>query len=136
MDAAKLPALERMGPCRSVSEVCRFLGGVGFYRVFIPRFAETAEPLYSLLRKRAEWVWTDECTEAMGCLTAALRTAPVLRPLRYGAGSGTLFLTVDAGPCAAGWVLSQTGPDGERHPARFGARIFGLTRRVYPQTKR
>ena len=136
VDAAKLPALERMGPCRSVTEVRRFLGGVGFYRVFIPRFAETAEPLYSLLRKRAEWSWTEECTEAMDCLRDALRTAPVLRPLRYGPGRGTIFLTVDAGPCAAGWVLSQDDADGERHPARFGAKTFGPTQRVYPQTKK
>ena len=84
-----------------------------------------AEPLHTVLRKGAEWEWNEACINAMDRLKAALRTTPVLFPLTYGLEAGTIYLTVDAGPVAAGWVLSQDAPDGERHPARFGARTFG-----------
>ncbi|KAG5462493.1 MAG: hypothetical protein BJ554DRAFT_4913 [Olpidium bornovanus] len=50
---SKIAAIGRMGSCRTVSEVRRFLGAVGFYRIFIPHYADVAEPLYSLLRNEA-----------------------------------------------------------------------------------
>ncbi|KAG5460398.1 MAG: hypothetical protein BJ554DRAFT_7560, partial [Olpidium bornovanus] len=68
-------------------------------------------------------------------LKSLLSSADVLRELDYRSEAGPVYLTVDAGPCAAGWVLSQE--EGEsRRPARFVAKIFNHTQRAYGQTKR
>ncbi|KAG5455539.1 MAG: hypothetical protein BJ554DRAFT_5013, partial [Olpidium bornovanus] len=117
--ALKVSAIERMGACRSFSEVRRFLGAVGFYRYFIPHYADVAEPLYDLLQKSVAWAWTPRCTGAMRDLQARLQCAPVLRPISYAAGAGQIYLTVDASPRAVGWVFSQD-PDGQHQPTRFG----------------
>jgi hypothetical protein len=53
-----------LGPCRNVSEVRRFLGACGFYRIWIENYAGIAEPLFKLLRKDNEFFWTSECQSA------------------------------------------------------------------------
>ena len=135
-DPKKTDAIERMSACRSRSDVRRFLGAVGYFRVFIPQFAARAEPLVNLLRGKTVWDWTPECEMAMDELKQALLAAPILRPLVYGDGGGVIFLTVDGGPAAVGWVLNQEDSDGRRWPAKFGARTLTEVQRRYGQTKK
>lgn len=135
-DPDKVPAIERMKDCQNVTEVRRFLGALGFFRMFISRFAELADPLYALLRKGAEWEWTEECHSAMANLKAALANAPVLRPLVYGPTANDIYLTVDAGPTGIGWMLGQEDSEGVRLPAKFGAKTLSEPQRAYGQTKR
>ncbi len=134
-DPKKVSALTRMLACENASQVRRFLGGVGFFRMFIPGYAAVAEPLYALLRKENPWYWDESCDKAMAKLKLLLLEAPILRPIRYSANGGQVYLTVDASPTAVAWVLSQSC-DGERKPAKFGAKTLRGAQRNYGQTKR
>ena len=44
----KLEALVKMPPPRDITEVRKFLGFVGYYRKFIPRYSDVARPLTNL----------------------------------------------------------------------------------------
>ena len=44
----KLEALVKMPPPRDITEVRKFLGFVGYYRKFIPRYSDVAQPLTNL----------------------------------------------------------------------------------------
>ena len=50
-----------------LKSVRQFLGFVGYYRRFIPRFADIAEPLVALTGKDVPFVWRPECTAAFFC---------------------------------------------------------------------
>ena len=47
----KLEALVKMPPPRDITEVRKFLGFVGYYRKFIPRYSDVARPLTNLTRE-------------------------------------------------------------------------------------
>ena len=52
----KLVSINTMPPPRTPKEVKQFLGLVGYYRKFIPRFSDIARPLNALTRKDREFV--------------------------------------------------------------------------------
>ena len=68
----KLPIAKRVGQVQS------FLGLAGFYRRFIPKFAEIERPLREVAKKDTDWVWTEVHTAAVQELKEKLTTAPVL----------------------------------------------------------
>ena len=51
-------------------EVKQFLGLVGYYRKFIPPYADIARPLNALTRKDTEFEWTDICQGSFDLLKA------------------------------------------------------------------
>ena len=61
-----------------LKSVRQFLGFVGYYRRFIPSFADVATPLVSLTGKDVPFVWDSSCSTAFGELRAALIDAPIL----------------------------------------------------------
>ena len=99
-------------------EVRIFLGLAGYYRRFIPRYAEDAKPLTDLTKKLLpERVrWTEDCERAFRTLQDALTRAPVLRNPDF---ERPFTLQTDASNIAVGAVLSQTDAVGEEHPVCF-----------------
>ena len=65
-------------PFKNLHEVQSFLGLVGYYRKFIPRFSHTARHLYDLTRKNVEFKWTDKHSEAVNQLKKAVHLARLL----------------------------------------------------------
>ncbi|KAK3249797.1 hypothetical protein CYMTET_40794 [Cymbomonas tetramitiformis] len=61
------------------SSLRSFLGMVGQFRRFIPKFSEIAEPLNRLLKDNAEFVWESEQQKAFDNLKSAICNAPVLQ---------------------------------------------------------
>jgi hypothetical protein len=59
-------------------QVREFLGTAGFCRLWIPEFATLATPLYSLIKERGEFIWTQEHQSAFETLKKALLQAPAL----------------------------------------------------------
>ena len=60
-----------------LKSVRQFLGFVGYYRRFVPGFADLAEPLVALTGKDVPFVWRPACTTAFTNLRDALVRAPV-----------------------------------------------------------
>ena len=56
--ATKITNIVNFTDPKSVDQVRSFLGVCSFYRKFIPKFAQEAKPLCSLLRKKSTFEWT------------------------------------------------------------------------------
>ena len=109
-----------------------FLGLASYYRRFVRGFSCTAAPLFQLLQKDCDFLWTEQCQEAFNSLQRALSEAPVLAPADP---SLPFLLDTDASGVGVGGVLSQTGPDGERVVAYF-SRAFSKAEKRYCVTRR
>ena len=94
-----------------LKSVRQFLGFVGYYRRFIPRFADIAEPLVALTGKDVPFVWRPECAAAFLLLRDALVRSPILA---FPTESGDYVLDTDASNFGLGGVLSQIQNDQER----------------------
>ncbi len=55
---------------------------MGWYSKFIPCYASVVEPLRALLRKNAEFKWTDAAQEAFSHIKELIATSPVLTLFR------------------------------------------------------
>ena len=62
----KLESLQRMPPPTDLTEVRKFLGFVGYYRKFIPKYSDIACPLTNLTRKDIPFEWSKACQVAFG----------------------------------------------------------------------
>ena len=59
----KLESIAKMPAPKTPKEVKQFLGLVGYYRKFVPRFADISRVLTHLMIKDVEFKWTAECEE-------------------------------------------------------------------------
>ena len=62
----------------NVSEVCSFLGLVGYYKKFVEGFLKIATPLTNLLKKDQKFEWSDTCQHSFEELRQRLTTTLVL----------------------------------------------------------
>ena len=115
-----------------LKSVRQFLGFVGYYRRFIPCFADIAEPLVALTGKDVPFVWRPECATAFLRLRDALGRAPILA---FPTESGDYVLDTDATYFGLGGVLSQIQNDQERVIA-YCSRALRPSQRRYCTTKR
>ena len=74
----KLSSIKRMLPPKTPKETKQFLGLIGYYRKFVPRFSDLARPLNALTRKNTEFEWTQKCQESFKLLKTSLMTDPIL----------------------------------------------------------
>jgi len=114
-------------PPRDSTDVRRFLGVANFYRSFIQGYANIAEPLINLTRKRVPFAWTPECRAAMATILDALSTGPILclpedKPF---------LLFTDASDCAIGACLMQRDDAGRPMPIAYFSRTLQGAERNY-----
>ena len=88
---------------KCVKEIRQFLGLTGYYRKFVPRFADISRPLKRLTRKETTFNWTPECQKSFKLLKAYLCGEPILK---YANTSKPYTLYTDASKY--GWVGVQT----------------------------
>ena len=60
-DPVKLEAISQLKPPTTQRELRAFLGLVGYYRRLIKDFQKEGSVLNKLLRKDAEFVWSNRC---------------------------------------------------------------------------
>ena len=91
---------------KTKKEVRRFLGLAGYYRRFIPAFAELTSPLTDLTRKGASdpVQWTEPCQRAFERVKEALCGEPLLFTPNF---SLPFILQTDASDRGLGAVLTQ-----------------------------
>ena len=93
-----------MPPPKTPKEVKQFLGHIGYYRKFIPRFSDLAQPLNTLTRKNVSFEWTPICQESFELLKTSLMTGPILT---YPDPNLPYELFTDASKYAWACVLTQ-----------------------------
>ena len=74
----KIKSIKNMPPPKTVKEVKQFLGFAGYYRKFVPRFADLSRPLTNLTRQNIEFQWTDKCQKSFDNLRELLTQYPKL----------------------------------------------------------
>ena len=97
-------------------DVRSFLGLAGFYRNFIPKFADISRPLNNLISDNVKFQWDDACEQAFIELKQSLSSYPVLAFPRLGE---PFVIDVDASDIAFGGVLMQKGSDNFMHPVAY-----------------
>ena len=74
----KLACIQEMPPPKTPKEIKQFLGLIGYYQKFVPRFSDLARPLNALTRKNVSFEWTPVCQESFKLLKTSLMTEPIL----------------------------------------------------------
>ena len=124
----KLDSIKHMPVPNSTKEIKQFLGLTGYYRKFVPRFADISRPLTTLTKKDAKFEWTSACQKSFELLKEALCGEPVLK---YADTSKLYTLCTDAS--RYGWAGVLTQPhimtiDGKStttdHPVAFVSGLF------------
>ena len=100
----KLESIAKMPIPKNAKLVKQFLGLVGYYRKFVPRFADISRILTKLTRKDQEFKWTPECDKCFHMLKDYLQEAPILR---YPDPAASYTLYTDASKYAYAGVLTQ-----------------------------
>ena len=78
VDPRKIEVILEWKPPTSVTEVCSFLGLVGYYRRFVKGFSMITALMTGLLQKNVRFEWSEKCQASFQKLKAFLMEAPVL----------------------------------------------------------
>ena len=116
----KLESIDKMPAPKTPKEVKQFLGLVGYYRKFVPRFTDISRVLTHLTKKDVEFKWTAECENCFQILKKTLQESPILR---YPDPEASYTLYTDASKYAYAGVLTQD-IDGTDHPITYVSGLF------------
>ena len=124
----KLESLQQMPAPTDLTEVRKFLGFVGYYRKFIPKYSDIAHPLTNLTRKDIPFEWSKSCQVAFEMLKEYLLKEPILK---YPKPDQPYILYTDASKYACAGVLTQSynyQEEGKKfsihHPITYVSELF------------
>ena len=124
----KLDCIRNMPVPKDAKEIKQFLGLMGYYRKFVPRFADISRPLTTLTKKDTKFEWTPACQRSFNLLKETLCCEPILK---YADTSKPYTLYTDASKYGWAGVLTQkhtTVIDGKSHttdhPVAFVSGLF------------
>ena len=117
-EETKIQAVECFPLLKTKKRVRAFLGLTGYYRKFVPDYADIATPLSDLTKNKEPNAikWTEECEQAFTRFKKALCSEPVMRSPNF---SRTFVLQTDASDRGIGAILSQCDDKGKEHPIAF-----------------
>ena len=75
----KLEAIKNLAPAKNVDEACHILRLLGYYRSFVPAFADICLPITNLLKKNTPFVWSNMCQSALDYLKEIFCNKPLLQ---------------------------------------------------------
>ena len=124
----KLDCIKHMPALKDMKEIKQFMGLTGYYRKFVPRFADIFRPLTTLTKKDKKFEWTPACQKSFDLLKETLCGEPVLK---YADTSKLYTLYTDTSTFGRAGVLTQshtTVIDGKSitidHPVTFVSGLF------------
>ena len=122
----------------NVMEVQCFLGFTGYYRQFIPKFMQVAQPLHELTlggntgKKKPDIQWDNRCQQAFDDIKWLCTTAPILA---YADFIWPFKLHTNACGSGLGAVLYQTHEDGMDTLIANASRSLTKAKSHYPRHK-
>ena len=121
-------SIKHMLAPKDMKEIKQFLGLTGYYRKFVPRFADISRPLTTLTKKDQKFKWTPACQKSFNLLKEALCREPVVK---YADISKPYTLYTDASKFSWAGVLTQkhtADVNGKQittdHPVAFVSGLF------------
>lgn len=118
-DPDKVKAIREMNPPTNKKEARRFIGMVNYLNKFSSKLAELCVPIFSIMGKKSEWLWSDVQQKAFDDIKSVLSEAPVLCAFDPGMKHR---VTADASKGALGAVLLQYNCDKEWQPVEYASR--------------
>lgn len=97
-------------------KVRAFLGMANYYRRYFPEFAELANPLIELTKKKTKFLWTQECYNSFNSLKECLAKTVLLN---YIDPKKSFIVTTDASKFSIAGVLSQLDENDQERPISF-----------------
>lgn len=119
-DGDKLKSVHKYPVPHDKDSVKRFVAFANYYRKFIPNFAEFAQPLTDLTRKRVDFEWTEKHQNAFERLKKFLVTPHILQ---YPDFEKEFIIKVDASGLGCAGVLLQKH-DGIDLPVAYFSKTF------------
>jgi hypothetical protein len=125
----KVQVLKDFPRPKSVDEVKRFVGMIGYFRRLVCNFSARVEPLQKLSQKPSRnFAWDAACEKAFIELRDELTRSPVCQ--LFDPDLPTLIKT-DASEMAMGGVLLQEYPDGSERVIEYFSKRFDKAQRNY-----
>lgn len=131
-DPDKVSAISNFPIPATVRQVRRFLGMTGWYRRFIPNYANLAGPLTDLMRKSAKFTWSADAQNAFEKLKECLCSAPILSHADF---QRPFVIQCDASTSGIGGVLYQLDDSGLEHPIAYVSKKLNSAQRNYSITE-
>ena len=137
-DESKIEAIKNWPTPTNITEVRSFLGFMGYYCRFIPKFAQVAHPLHKLTlgenagKKKAAIKWDSKCQQAFDDLKTLCTMVPILV---YADFTKLFKLHTDACGTGLGAVLYQTREDGTKAVIAYASRSLNKAESHYPAHK-
>ena len=103
-DPQKIQAVVNLDSPKTTEEVRSFLGMANYVNRFIPEYATLTDPLRKLTKKNSEFLWTEQCEEAVKNIKERLVKKPILS---YFDPNLSTEIVTDASPCGLGAILTQ-----------------------------
>ena len=128
IDPQKVKSVQEMPRPSDTEAVHRLNGFVNYLAKFLPRLAETMEPIRRLTHKDVEWVWGDEQESAFEEIKRLVTNAPVLS---YYDPDSELVVQCDASQKGLGAALLQHGK-----PIAYTSRALNDTEQRYAQIEK
>ena len=119
-DPEKVKVIREWPVPANESQLKAFLGTAGYYREFVPNYADIAAPLNTASQKGERFRWTAECEEAFLSIKRKLMNAPILA---FPWLDVPFILDTDASDRGLGAVLSQV-QDGKECVIAYAARAL------------
>ena len=132
-DPDKIKAVSLLAEPQNVEQVRSFLGLVGYYRKFIPKFASYATPLVSLTKKGTKFHWSKAHSESFLLLKNLLCQAPILAYPRF---DQPFVLQTDASDLGLGAVLTQVDAYGNERVISYASRPLTNREKGYSATEK
>lgn len=127
-DRSRLDAIFKMPHPKDVSEVRSWIGMVNYYSKFIPNLSIKLKPVYDLLQKNVNFIWSKECDKSFEIIKRDIISDNILihfnrkLPIR---------LACDASQNGIGAVLSHILPNGSDRPITFISRVYSKAEKNY-----
>ena len=137
-DENKIEAIKNWPTPTTVTDVRSFLGFMGYYCRFIPKYVQVACPLHDLTsgenvgKKKAAIKWDSRCQQAFDDLKTLCTTAPILA---YANFTKPFKLHTDACGTGLGAVLYQTREDDTEAVKAYASRSLNKAESHYPAHK-
>jgi len=127
-DPQRLEGLAKMDPPHTKKELRKILGAFGYYREYIPHFADIAKPLTDLTQQNVpsniSSRWSVDCQLSFERLRSELVSSHVLRIPNVGK---PFTLHTDASGRAVGATLGQLDDSGVEQPLAFASQKLSDT---------
>ena len=133
MQPERVQGISKMPYPASKRQLQSLLGCFNYFRSFIPKYAQTAEPLYMLLRKGVRFNWGTDQANAVDTLKEKLIQSP---KLLYPDFTKPFVLSTDASDNAVASCLFQTDKEGLLRPLAFSSQCLSGPQRKYSTTKK